>query len=220
MDIRIEMLYQTPKGTTARFHSEEMNPGKAILIAEDLEKSGRAKQIHFLDSRDMEWTLKELKKFIAEIETEPHNVTVYFDGGFDQDMQHSGLGCAIYYEQNGKSLRLRKNAQVEELDTNNEAEYAAFHLALQELAYMGVHDLPVTFIGDSQVVLHQLSGDWPCYEKELSKWIDRIETLLDELGIDPSYQLVSRKLNKEADQLATQALRGIAITGTKEVNKT
>ncbi|WP_053220009.1 ribonuclease H family protein [Virgibacillus senegalensis] len=219
MDIRIEMTYQTPKGTAVNFISEEMNPGKAILMAEDLERTGRAKQMTFLDSRDSTWTLKELKKYTEEIKTEPHFISVYFDGGFDRESQSAGLGCAVYYEQNGKSLRLRKNAQVDELETNNEAEYAAFHLALQELALMEVHDLPVTIIGDSQVVIRQLTGEWPCYEEELSKWIDRIENMLEELGIDPSYQLVSRKLNKEADQLASQALRGIAITGTSEVKK-
>lgn len=216
MNVRIELIYKKPKGTEAIFSSDEMRAGKALLIAEDLERTGRAKSLTFIDHHETTWSLKELKEYMQEIQTEPHNVTVYFDGGFNLKTKQSGLGCAIYYEQSGKSFRLRKNALVEELDTNNEAEYAALHLGLQELELLGVHHLPVTFVGDSQVVINQLNGEWPCYEAELSRWADRIESKFTQLGIKPDYELVSRKRNREADQLASQALKGIEITGTSE----
>lgn len=190
MDVKIEFTYKTPKGTETFFSSEEMYAEKALLIVEDLERTGRMKNVIFMDSHDHSWTLKELKEFLKGIETEPHNIKVYFDGGFDLNSKRSGLGCVIYYEQNGKAYRLRKNALVEELKTNNEAEYAALHLALTELEFLGVHHLPVILIGDSQVVLNQLSGEWPCYEEELSKWADRIDGQLNHLGIQPQYELV------------------------------
>ncbi|MBB6453168.1 ribonuclease HI [Salirhabdus euzebyi] len=219
MKVRIELDYKTPKGTETSFISDEMNPAHALLIVEDLEKTGRVKSVQFIDNQDSSWTMKDLKKFMQGIQTEPHNVTVYFDGGFDIGTKRSGLGCAIYYEQNGKSFRLRKNALVEELDTNNEAEYAAFHLALKELELLGVHHLPVTFIGDSQVVINQMNEEWPCYEEELNKWIDRIEGKLEALGIIPEYRLVPRKKNGEADQLASQALKNVDIMSTIEITK-
>ncbi|UOQ93145.1 ribonuclease H family protein [Halobacillus shinanisalinarum] len=219
MKVRIELTYKTPKGTNTTFSSDDMHAGKAILIAEDLESIGRTKNVTFIDSLESTWTLKELKKYMKGIQTEPHNVTVYFDGGFDLDTTNSGLGCAIYYEQNGKSFRLRKNALVEELDTNNEAEYAALHLGLQELELLKVHHLPVTFVGDSQVVINQLNGEWPCLEEELSKWADRVESKLKQLGIHPDYELISRKGNREADRLASQALKEIEITSTIETNR-
>lgn len=216
MKVRIILAYKTPKGTTAAFESEEMQAETAVMIAEDVERTGRAREIAFVDSHDSSWTMKEIKKYMEGIQTEPHNVTVYFDGGFDLDKKSSGLGCAIYYEQNQKSYRLRRNALVDGLDTNNEAEYAAFHFCLQELELLGVHHLPVTFVGDSQVVLNQLNKDWPVYEETLNKWADRIETKLEQMGIEPEYELVSRKKNREADQLASQALKGIEITSTSE----
>ncbi|RDW19387.1 reverse transcriptase-like protein [Oceanobacillus chungangensis] len=219
MNIKIELTYKTAKGTEAIFVSDEMRVEKAILIAEDLEKTGRAKILSFIDRLENRWTMKELNKYMQGIQTEPHNVTVYFDGGFDLKSKKSGLGCAIYYEQNGKNFRQRINAAVEELETNNEAEYAAFHLGLQEVELLGVHHLPVTFVGDSLVVINQLNGEWPVYEAELSKWIDRIEEQLERLGITPEYEIVSRKKNKEADHLATQALNGIEIRSTVEIDK-
>ncbi|MEC5423570.1 ribonuclease H family protein [Virgibacillus sp. C22-A2] len=217
MNVRIEFTYRTPKGTESVFSSEEMPAKKALLLVEDLERTKRMKNLVFIDRHETAWSLKELKKQMEEIKTEPHHVTVYFDGGFDLKTKRSGLGCAIYYEQNDKSFRLRRNALVEELETNNEAEFAALHLALQELEILGVHHLPVTFVGDSQVVINQLQEDWPCYEEALVNWADRIENKMDQLGIDAVFELVPRKQNKEADQLASQALSEVEITSTWEI---
>ncbi|UFU01347.1 ribonuclease H family protein [Radiobacillus kanasensis] len=217
MEVRIELTYKTPKGAETFFTSEEMKVAKALLIAEDIEKTGRVKQLAFIDHVENTWTMKEMKKFLKGIETEPHDITIYFDGGFDKYSNKSGLGCVIYYEQNGKSWRLRKNALVEELETNNEAEYAALYLAIQELELLGAHHIPVSIIGDSQVVINQLSEDWPVYEEDLLKWIERVEKKLEELGLTASYKQVPRTKNKEADQLASQALNGIEITGTMEI---
>ncbi|MFJ5768993.1 ribonuclease H family protein [Psychrobacillus sp. NPDC093180] len=219
MIVLIECIYRTPKGVETTFRSEEMPATQALLVAEDLEKIGRAKNVIFIDRFDSSWTIKELKGYLKGIETEPHNVTVYFDGGFDRATSSSGLGCVIYYEQSGKSYRLRRNSFATELVSNNEAEYAAFYLSLQELEILGVHHLPVRFIGDSQVVINHLSEEWPVIEKDLSSWADRIEAKMKDLGIQPEYELVPRKANAEADRLATQALNGIEITGTSEMDK-
>lgn len=219
MNIRIEWIYRTPKGTETVFHSEEMPAAQGMLLAEDMERTGRAKNIIFIDRFDSTWTIKEMKSYLKGIETEPHNVTVYFDGGFDLATSRAGLGCVIFYDQNGKSYRLRRNAPSAQLTSNNEAEYAALYLSLQELALLNVHHLPVWFIGDSQVVINQMNGEWPALEKDLSGWADRIDAELKELGIQPEYELVPRKANAEADRLATQALNGIEITATSEVTE-
>ncbi|WP_117170978.1 ribonuclease H family protein [Paraliobacillus sediminis] len=219
MNVRIELTYRTAKGTETTFSSDQMRAAKAMLIADDFDRTGRMKEIAFIDEQDTSWTMKEMKKYLEEIETEPHDVTVYFDGGFDLKTKRSGLGCVIYYHQNKKAFRLRKNALVEELNTNNEAEYAAFHLGVKELEDLGVHHLPVVFVGDSQVVINQLNGEWPCVEEELNRWADRIENKLDKLGITPAYRAVSRKENREADQLASQALKDIDISSTLELTK-
>lgn len=218
MNIRIEWVYRIPNGVETVFRSEEMALVEALLFAEDLERIGRAKSMTFIDQFDSTWTVKEMKKYLKEMETEPHNVTVYFDGGFDRATNRSGLGCVIYYEQNGKSYRLRRNAFASGLASNNEAEYAAFHLSVQELEQLNVHHLPVRFIGDSQVVINQMNEEWPVVEKDLSSWADKIDRKLQDLGIRPEYELVPRKLNAEADRLATQALNDIKITATSELD--
>lgn len=216
MKVRIEWVYAKVKEDIS-FYSEEMKVSQAIIIAEDLEKTGRVKKLVFIDEFDASWTLKELKKYKKEIETEPHQLIVYFDGGYDLETRMAGLGCVIYYEQGGKSYRLRKNAIVEGLRSNNEAEYAALHLCIGELALLKVHHLPVRIIGDSRVVINHLTEEWPALEKDLSNWADKIEAEMEKLHIRPDYYLVNRNANKEADRLATQALNGVEIMATIEV---
>ena len=217
MKLTIEWSYKTPKGATTVFRSEPMSVLNALMIAEDMERTGRVKSMEIVDEYDSTWMIKELKKYLKEMETEPHDVTVYFDGGFDIQTKGAGLGVAIYYEKDGKSYRLRRNAYVSELISNNEAEYAALHLSLVELELLDVHHQTVRFVGDSQVVINQLNGDWPAYEQNLASWADKIDAKLQQLGIKPDYELVPRKQNSEADRLATQAIHGTEITGEIEL---
>ena len=217
MKIRIDCTYKTPKGTEVEFSSEELPVAHALLIAEDLERTGRIKSITFTDGYDSNWTIKEMKIYLKSLETESHNVSVYFDGGFDHKTNKSGLGCVIYYEQNGKSYRLRSNAPSGELTSNNEAEYAALYLAVQELEHLNVHHQRVKIIGDSQVIINQMKEEWPTLEKTFLEWSERIEGKMKDLGIQPEYELISRKVNNEADRLATQALSGIAVSANVEI---
>ncbi len=215
MKVRIEWKYRSAKGVETSFTSEEMTAAQGVFIAEDIERTKRVKELVFIDMYDDSiWTMKEMKSYLKSIETEPHDITVYFDGGFNVGTKDSGLGCVIYYKQSGKSYRLRQNAQIEGLVSNNEAEYAALHLCVQELEFLEVRNMPVRFSGDSKIVINGMSGEWPVIESELVSWADRIEMKLKTMGIQAEFGLIPRKENFEADRLATQALKGIEITGT------
>lgn len=218
MQVIIHATYKTKRGLEALFSSDFLEAEQAIVITEDLMQTGRLKHLSFVDKHDRSWNLKELKRFMEDVQTEPYHIKIYFDGGYHRKTMESGLGIVIYYEQNNKKYRLRKNALVKGLVSNNDAEYAALHLALKELEVMGVHHLDVHIIGDSMVAINQLNESWPCYEEELARWLDRIEGKIEELGIDPIFELVSRNENKEADQLASQALNGIEIESVKELS--
>lgn len=217
MKFVIEYTFQH-KGLKTVFRSEELSPAQALTIAEELEKTGKANDITMIDHYDSTWSIKELKKYLKEMETEPSNITVYFDGGFNRESKLSGLGVAIYFEQNQKSYRLRKNAKINGLQSNNESEYAALSLAITELDFLGAHHQTVRFVGDSQVVINQMSGDWPIYEKDLAKWADEIDEKLNKIGIHPEFELIPRSENHEADRLATQALNDTIIEGKIEIN--
>lgn len=218
MNVFMEWIYVTSKKKETVWTSKEMDVAEALTFAEDIEKTGRVKQLLFYDARGVAWTKKELIKLMKEVETEPHDVVAYFDGGFDRQSKKAGVGIVIYYKQNGKLFRMRANAQLDELQSNNEAEYAAFHFLLEQLEHLGVHHLPVVFRGDAHVVFHQLSGDWPVFSEE-GRWAERIERKMKRLGISPIYEPIVRKENSEADQLATQALRGTMIRSTIQLER-
>ncbi|MDR4888633.1 ribonuclease H family protein [Fredinandcohnia sp. QZ13] len=217
MKLKLEWTYKTPKNQVITLMSDEVTAEDALRIAEDFERTGRTKDLVFYDERHTKWTKKELIKLIKEIETEPQDIVAYFDGGYDIQSGKAGLGAAIYYTQNKKTYRVRVNELFEEMESNNEAEYAAFWLMLNTLEELGVHHTTVTFKGDSQVVLNQLSGEWPCFEENLNRWLDRIEEKIQRIGIEANYHPIGRKQNTEADRLATQALEGTFVSSKFEI---
>ena len=145
MKVIIHWNYKHPKKGSAAFHSDYIGADEALRISEDLEKSGRAFELEFVDEAGTIWTKKELKKLMAEIEDEPQDITVYFDGGFLKEEGLSGAGVVIYFTQGRKKWRIRANKILEVLESNNEAEYAALHYSLQELQTLGVRNMPCTF---------------------------------------------------------------------------
>jgi len=208
----LEWTYRTKSGASTTFTSPQLTPHEALLFAEDIEKTGRVKQLTITDEYDSTWMMKELKKYIKELETEPHDITLYFDGSFDHHSNTAGLGIVIFYTQNNMRYRLRKNTHFEYIESNNEAEYAALSFAINECIELGAHHQPINIKGDSQVVINQMNGEWPAYEKNLARWADQIDALLIKHGFEASYEFIARNYNKEADQLANQALQGIEIS--------
>ena len=211
MKVYIMWNYKHSKKPGCTFQSDYLDAEDAITIADDLERTGRAASILFYDELGEQWNRKELKKMLAEIEDEPQDVQVFFDGGYLKEERLAGLGIAIYYTKNKKRHRLRSNRLVEEMTSSNEAEYAALYEAIRLLEELGVHHQVCTFSGDSHVVLNQLAGEWASFDELFNRWMDRIEEKLARLGITPRYEPVSRKENSEADMLANKALEGTEI---------
>lgn len=217
MKYKLEWEFKAKGLEPILFSSDFLDGEHALQAAEELERTGRAAEIAFVDEIGTSWRVKEMRKLLAEVEEEPHDLTVYFDGGFDRISNKAGLGAIIYFKQGKKKYRLRANEIFDELETNNEAEYAALYFSLTILEEMGVRNMSCELIGDSQVVLKQLEGEWPCYEETLNLWLDRIENKIKDLGLHPRYTSVGRKENKEADKLATQALQGKMINSKMQI---
>src|SRR3954447_14601968 len=102
LKVRIHWTYFLNKRGTASFHSDWLQAETALFIVSDLEKTGRLKEVEFEDEMGTVWMKKELTKLLTEVEDEPHTITAFFDGGFRKDEGLSGVGVAIYFEQNNK----------------------------------------------------------------------------------------------------------------------
>lgn len=219
MKYKITWLYRTKHGLETNLETDFLRLEEAIQFAADFEKTGRAKELLFQDEMGVEWTLKEAKKLSKQVEEEPQDLTLYFDGGYDIETKEAGAGISIYYKKQGKLYRIRRNAYIEGIDDNNEAEYAALLYGMNILEELGVKYESVILRGDSQVVLQQLAGEWPCYDEHLIHYLDQIEQKAKQMKIKLVCEPVSRKQNKEAHQLATQALERTSIESHKEITE-
>ncbi|MFC7370687.1 reverse transcriptase-like protein [Fictibacillus iocasae] len=218
MELKIIWTYKPAKGTaTVDFLSGFMPVKTALAVSLDLEKTGRVFSMEFMDEYETSWSMKEIQKWLKEKETEPESVSAFFDGGFNGTARRSGQGILIYFKQNGIHYRIRKNASMAEIGTSNESEFAALWLLADELEQMGVRNENVVIKGDSKTVIHQMSGEWPCYEKEHQYWADKIDLIFKRCSIKPFYTWVQRNENKEADSLALKGLEGKIIKAVKEL---
>lgn len=217
MKYRIEWEYQLKGKDPILFSSDWVEGDTVLQLHEDIMKTGRVKQITFFDEFGTGWKEDELRKLFIEIEKEPHDITIYFDGGYNKETKQAALGVVIYYTEDKKNYRIRANGLVSELTSNNEAECAALAYAINILEEIEIHHIPVEVRGDSQVVLKQLEGEWACYDEVTNRWLDQIEEKMGKLGIKPTYVPISRKENKEADKLASQAFDGIEIHSRNQI---
>ncbi|MEH7487496.1 hypothetical protein V7160_12530, partial [Priestia megaterium] len=75
MNFQIEWHYKSSKHKQLIFTSD--------FTDANLEKTGRTKEIFLLDEQQQKWTVKEAKKLLQEVQTEPHDIVAYFDGGYE-----------------------------------------------------------------------------------------------------------------------------------------
>lgn len=91
--------------------------------------------------------------------------------------------------------------------TNNEAEYRAALLLLEEAFRRGASDLEL--LGDSKLVIHQLSGAWKIKEPRLRVLAEEFKRLASGLSI--KFTWIPRSDNSDADRMANLAMDGQSL---------
>jgi len=64
MKVRIDWTYKSPKNKVVQFLSEELDANEALMVAQDLERTGRTKRLQFGDRHYSNWSVKELKNYV------------------------------------------------------------------------------------------------------------------------------------------------------------
>ena len=139
-------------------------------------------------------------------------VTIFFDG-LCEPINPGGTACFGYaihglgkvtepVEGNGK---YKSGAGV----TNNVAEWVALGKALAYLVAEKVRPDTLTILGDSQLVINQLTGDSECHNDTLRMFRDRCIEHLTWLGCTWKAMWIPREQNVEADRLSRAAYVGI-----------
>lgn len=90
--------------------------------------------------------------------------------------------------------------------TNNVAEYTALIKGLEHLTTLQWNGY-LSIFGDSQLVIHQITGAWHCHKLHLRRLRDVCLQLLNRLVVDqrPKLQWIPREENDEADALTRRA---------------
>lgn len=128
-------------------------------------------------------------------------LTLKFDGGARGNPGPSGYGFAIF--KNGSEIESDYGFIGE--TTNNVAEYVALINGLQCLVdtYPNAN---VKVIGDSRLVIKQVTGEWSANDGKLAKRLDTVNELLEEHNGTVTFKWTKRKNNGRADELANKAI--------------
>ncbi len=127
--------------------------------------------------------------------------TAYFDGASRGNPGESAAGACIVGD-DGRSVW--ECARPLGIVTNNEAEYKALIMLLEEIASRGLKN--VTVRGDSRLVISQVTGKWKVREERLRPLAERAAELAKAAGA--RLEWVPRERNAMADALSNRAFGG------------
>lgn len=139
-----------------------------------------------------------------------HNkVIVYTDGGSRGNPGPAAVGV-VACSADGKKIK-EYSQMLEEVSTNNEAEYEAVILALKKLKQLfgkeKTQNLDVEFRADSELVASQLAGEYKVNEERMQLLFMKVWNLKFDFG-QLSFKAIPREQNKRADELVNEALDG------------
>ncbi len=134
-------------------------------------------------------------------------IIVYADGGSRGNPGPSAVGVVIC---NGLGQKIKEYGQkLEDISTNNEAEYEAVIFGLKKLKQLFGKDktksLVVEFRADSELVVSQLGGKFKVSEERMQLLFMKVWNLKFDFG-RMTFKSIPREQNKRADELVNQAL--------------
>ncbi|XP_024171792.1 uncharacterized protein LOC112177767 [Rosa chinensis] len=133
---------------------------------------------------------------------------LYFDGSRTDTM--AGVGIAL---KNLAGDHFSYSFQLEFQCTNNQAEYEALIIGLEVLLEIGVRDIQI--LGDSLLVINQLSEKFRCVSFALVPYLNRTLELLDQFD-DVDLEHIPRERNFTANELAQLAIGVTLRYGVRE----
>ncbi|MCI4358486.1 MAG: ribonuclease HI family protein [Thermoplasmata archaeon] len=139
----------------------------------------------------------------------PRLVTVHFDGACQPP--RSGGTAAYGFTISGEGLDREESGLAvppgSERATNNVAEYTAAIRALEYLRDRG-YDGAVLLVGDSQLVVRQMEGEYEVRAEHLRAYHQRLAALSKEFE-EVRFLWVPRDENRRADELSKEAIERV-----------
>lgn len=148
-------------------------------------------------------------------------IKIYCDGATEPTNPGgaSGIGCVIYQDDK-KIKEYSYFIPAKPTNTNNIAEYMSFIRALKWVEEVKPSERNITILGDSQLCIRQLSGEWRIKQGAYVKYAYMAKKLIDDLSSEYvlKFEWVPRELNEVADELSKRELlkHNIKITQRKK----
>jgi ribonuclease HI len=200
--VRIDMVIEKRLGdiTKADFDGHEQFISREEMLRTYQEYYGPQvtfetpiKMIHFTLNKKQQSVVEDAMPHL-------HEAKLYADGGSRGNPGPSASGFAIM---NMDSQVVVKKGIYLGVTTNNQAEYQALKLGLEEAKTMGIRELHVYM--DSLLVVNQMVGKFKVKNRDLWPIHDAIKGLISGFK-HVSFTHVPRELNKIADSAVNEAL--------------
>ena len=132
-------------------------------------------------------------------------IKIYFDG-LCEPRNPGGYACYGWLiVQDGHTLASGKGLVTKgDGATNNVAEYQALIEALKAAADLELGDQALEVMGDSQLVINQVNGDWQCRAGNLQPLLAQARRLAGRLPL-ARFKWIPREKNEPADRLSREA---------------
>lgn len=154
---------------------------------------------------------KDEADHVDDVEPHPEEVKIFTDGGSRGNPGPSASGFVVLDMED--TILVDKGVYLG-VTTNNQAEYTALKLALEECHRMGVHEVHAYL--DSLLVVNQMKGIFKVKNRDLWPIHDAIKKIAAQFK-QVNYTHVPREFNKLADAAVNRALDqqlGIISGGT------
>ena len=137
-------------------------------------------------------------------------ITLNFDGSCEPQNPGGNMGFGIVIKMDGSIIHTdHQNEPAAPTNSNNVAEYRALLNGLQWLFDNGHADDDITVLGDSMLVIKQMSGEWRAKGGMYFSTFQKAKSLAGQFKII-KYSWIVRDENFEADQLSRNATPAVA----------
>lgn len=205
LECMAQILKQLPGGedvtflTTEQTVVERLRPGTEVKGQGLLEAMGRL--LPYVLGRKVVVQLSCQEREVVSDGPVEGTYSVMTDGASLSNPGPAGAGVII---RDPSGFTVREIGRHLGIATNNEAEYTALIIALEECLKMGVRNLDITT--DSKLVVEQVNGNWKITAPGLARLHKKVIDLLDRFD-RWSLSHVSRESNARADALSKKAAK-------------
>jgi len=128
-------------------------------------------------------------------------VKIFIDGAAVPNPGPAGAGVVIYEGKN----KIKPISRFLGERTNNQAEYLALLIALDEIEKIdGESEFQI--FSDSQLLVSQMNGKWRVKDPSIKKYFLKAREKVEKIKNKISFKHIPREKNKEADSLSVLAV--------------